>query len=163
MSNRINSLEELNEMVARGGSRIVGNPLSNKQEKNFSTPSPRKAEASQKVEPAKKNKYRNIKTERFGVVFDSQKECARYAELRVLEHAGEIKDLERQVEYRMDIRDVHVCSFFADFRYYEKGKGAGVWILIVEDVKSPITRKNPTYRIKAKLLRGIYGIKVRET
>jgi hypothetical protein len=47
---------------------------------------------------------------------------------------------------------VYIC----DFEYVEDGKR------VVEDVKSPATRKIESYIIKRKLMRFIYGIAVRE-
>ncbi len=43
------------------------------------------------------NKYRNTKTIVDGIEFDFRKEAARYKELKLLEAAGEISNLERQV------------------------------------------------------------------
>jgi hypothetical protein len=34
---------------------------------------------------------------------------------------------------------------------------------VIEDTKSPITRKHPVYRIKVKLLKALTGVEVRET
>ena len=44
-----------------------------------------------------RNKYGNKKTVVDGITFDSRKEAKRYQELKLLEKAGEIKDLRRQV------------------------------------------------------------------
>lgn len=43
------------------------------------------------------NKYGAKKTTVKGIKFDSKKEACRYADLQLLEKAGEISDLERQV------------------------------------------------------------------
>ncbi len=45
------------------------------------------------------NKYKNKKVEVDGIVFDSKKEAKRYQELLLLEKAGEITDLQRQVKF----------------------------------------------------------------
>ena len=45
----------------------------------------------------------------------------------------------------------------ADFVYYEDGK------LVVEDVKSPITRKNRVYAIKKRMVAELYNIEIRES
>ena len=47
------------------------------------------------------SKYRNRKTTIDGIAFDSKAEARRYAELKLLERAGEIKDLELQPKYRL--------------------------------------------------------------
>lgn len=108
----------------------------------------------------KVNKYRNVRQRGF----DSKKEEQRFAELRLLERAGAITDLKRQVTIELiptqyiDKRCVErAIKYIADFTYYEKGE------YIVEDVKSEITRKNKDYIIKRKLLLYIHGIRLRET
>ena len=105
------------------------------------------------------NKYRNIKAGGF----DSRKEAARWQELRLLERAGVISDLKRQVPIELlpaqyvDGRCVErSVKYVADFTYTEHGKP------VVEDVKSEITRKNKEYVIKRKLLLYIHGIRLKE-
>lgn len=44
-------------------------------------------------------KYHNRKVRRDGLTFDSQKEHRRYNELLLLEQAGKIKNLRRQVKF----------------------------------------------------------------
>lgn len=107
---------------------------------------------------AKPSKYRNKRVERDGLVFDSAKEASRFAQLVLLERSGEIRDLKRQVPFRMEVNGKLVCTYKADATYIETKTGE----LIVEDVKSPITRKDPVYRIKAKLLLAIHNIEIRE-
>ncbi len=160
---------ELTEVMNRNpGLKIKNNPLASNAAKTSLPRVSGKAEASHHVAstPAKKSKYRNVKTVRFGIVFDSQKECVRYAELRVLEHNGSIAELTRQVEYRMEIHGVLICKYVADFRYKERptpDRGVYEWPVVVEDVKSAMTRKLPVYRIKKKLMLAIHGITIRET
>ena len=75
------------------------------------------------------NKYHNERiTSVSGDVFDSKRELRRWMELQLLQRAGEITDLERQVKYvliptqRIDGKVVEKeCSYIADFRYREKG------------------------------------------
>ena len=101
----------------------------------------------------RQNKYRNQKTITDGKVFDSRKEAMRYHELKLLEKAGEIKDLELQPRFtllpsfRRDGKTIRKIEYVADFQYKEADGTK-----IVEDVKSEITRKNPVYRLKKKLL-----------
>ena len=101
-------------------------------------------------------KYRNVRTHVDGMAFDSSKEARRYSELRLLERAGEISDLECQPVFLIEINGARVCKVVPDFSYQENGKR------VVEDVKSPITRKNPVYRLKKKLLESVHGIEVVE-
>jgi hypothetical protein len=105
-------------------------------------------------EPQKPNKYRAVKTEVDGYRFDSRKEAARYQELKLLEKAGEISNLELQVKFSLDIEGHHICNYIADFCYDEKGQ------VIVEDSKGVRT---PVFRIKAKLMWALYRIRIRET
>ena len=103
------------------------------------------------------SKYRNKKVDFDGYRFDSLKEMRRFKELKLLENAGEIKALVVHPIYRLDINDEHICKYIADFNY--KTKSGQV---IVEDVKSPITKKLPVYRLKKKLVKAILGIDIVE-
>jgi len=103
--------------------------------------------ATEKVlpRPDKPSKYRAIKTEIDGIVFDSQAEGRRYRELLQLQQAGEIHDLQLQVPFKVIVNGKKICTYLADFQYTDvNGK------VIVEDVKSQPTR-TPTYRIKKKI------------
>ena len=90
-----------------------------------------------------------------GVVFASKKEMKRYAELRLLERAGEIRGLELQPEFRVSINDQHFCTYTADFAYTEKGER------IIEELKSTGTAKDAAYRLRKKAAELFYGIKVK--
>jgi len=100
-----------------------------------------------------RNKYGNRKTKVDDIVFDSNKEATRYFELRVLKMNGEISNLELQQRFellppfRRDGEAHRKIEYIADFTYTDKDGNK-----IVEDVKSPITRINPVYRLKKKLL-----------
>jgi Protein of unknown function (DUF1064) len=104
--------------------------------------------------PAKRNKFNAKKTEVDGITFDSKKEATRYQDLKLAEKCGAISDLRLQVPYALRVHDMLICSYRADFQYYEDGE------LILEDVKGVRTRE---YVIKRNLMRAIYGITVRET
>lgn len=106
-------------------------------------------------------KYKNRKLTIDGEVFDSQKEAHRYRELALLQRAGQISDLKRQVRYeliptqRIGGKVVEKsCVYIADFVYIENGE------TVVEDTKG---FKTPEYRIKKKLLLYVHGIQIRET
>lgn len=109
------------------------------------------------------SKYGNRKIIYDGMDFDSKKECQRYIELKILEKAGEIKDLQRQVKYTLipsqkDDRGKIIerpCVYMADFVYFDCGSNQSV----VEDVKGFRTKE---YRIKKKLMLWVHGIRVRE-
>lgn len=107
-------------------------------------------------------KYNNQKITVNGQVFDSKKEANRYQELLLLEKAGVIKNLSRQVKFVLipSQRDEsgkvieRECSYKADFVYYEEGGET-----VVEDVKGFRTKE---YIIKRKLMLYQYGIRIRE-
>lgn len=109
-----------------------------------------------------RSKYGNRKTKRDGVTFDSKKEARRWSELSLLEKAGAIQNLQRQVRYelipsqRIGGKVVERAVFYvADFTYEQEGE------LVVEDTKSPATR-TPVYVVKRKLLLYRYGIRIKE-
>ena len=101
----------------------------------------------------RQSKYGNKKTISDGIVFDSKKEAIRYNELKLLEKAKEITDLELQPRFMLlpsfkrDGKTIRKIEYVADFRYREPDG-----TVIVEDVKSAITKKNPVYMLKKKLL-----------
>ena len=109
-------------------------------------------------------KYGNCKTEVDGIVFDSKHEAERYAELKLMEKAGLISNLELQKTFVLlgAQKDEHgkvieqPVRYVADFVYKdEHGKR------VVEDAKSEAT-KTAVYRIKRKMMLAIYGLRIRE-
>ena len=108
------------------------------------------------------NKYRNQKVTVDGITFDSRKEATRYAELKLLERAGKITELQRQPGYTLIPKQVRngkmierPVIYKADFAYHDEETGTDV----VEDVKGLRTKE---YIIKRKLMLWEYGIKIRE-
>lgn len=101
------------------------------------------------------SKYHAIPTEVEGIRFASRMEARRYQELRLLEGAGEIRDLEVQPRYPLRVNGRLICTYVADFRYWDVREGRQ----IVEDAKGVRTS---TYKIKAKLMAACHGITVRE-
>lgn len=105
------------------------------------------------------SKYRNKKTEIDGILFDSKKEANRYLVLKSLKEKGAIHNLQIHVPYELIGKDElgQAIKYVADFVYYQNG------LLVVEDVKSPITRKNPVYRLKKRMMYKEYKIIIKET
>ena len=99
------------------------------------------------------NKYRARKTEVDGIVFDSAKEARRYGQLKLMLKAGVIAELERQRPYELTVNGVKVATYRADFVYRENGAP------VVEDVKG---FRTPEYKLKAKLMRAVHGITIKE-
>ena len=100
------------------------------------------------------NKYRNKPTVVDGIRFASKKEAARYKELLLLENAGKIKYLQRQVRYDLVVNMNKICTYVADFVYQGTGE------IVVEDTKG---MRTPIYKLKAKLMKACLGITIKET
>ena len=100
------------------------------------------------------NKYRNRKTVVDGICFDSRKEAARWCELRLLERAGEIEGLQRQVAFELIPKSQHgrAIRYIADFVYIERGRQ------IIEDVKGVRTE---VYKLKKRMM-AEQGKEIRE-
>lgn len=104
------------------------------------------------------SKYNARKVEIDGYKFDSQAEARRYDELKTLVRAKAIKDLEIHPAFPVIINGKKICKYIADFRYTDTKTRCR----IVEDVKSPATRKIAAYRLKKKLVEAWCNIHVEE-
>jgi hypothetical protein len=103
------------------------------------------------------SKYRNVPTVVDGKRFPSKREAKRYGELRFQQDAtGLIADLQTQVRYRIEVNGVKVCDYVADFVYRDLVTGETV----VEDCKG---FRTDVYKLKAKLMKAVHGITIRET
>ena len=126
-----------------------------------------------------KNKYRSKKITRDGLTFDSLKEYRRFCDLSLLEKAGAITDLKRQVPFELipaQYEEIPTGEFYkrgerkgqpkfkrvcieqsivynADFVYIENGK------TVVEDTKGVRTKD---YIIKRKLMLFFHNIRIKE-
>lgn len=106
-------------------------------------------------------KYYNKKIEIDGMKFDSKKEYQRYLELKLLQRAGYISDLERQVKFilipsqkingKVVEREV---TYKADFVYKDDSGQT-----VVEDVKGFKTKE---YILKRKMMLYFKGIRIKE-
>lgn len=106
------------------------------------------------------SKYGSKKITADGMTFDSRKEYFRWHELSLLERAGVISGLQRQVRFelipsqkidgKVVERPVH---YVADFVYQEDGQ------TIVEDTKG---FKTKDYILKRKMMLHTHGIRIRE-
>jgi hypothetical protein len=126
------------------------------------------------------NKLRNTKVTVNGETFDSKREYDRWCELRILERAGFITELKRQVEYELIPKQVEVyerygkngkrlkdgvrvlereVKYIADFEYIRNGKK------VVEDAKGyrdPSSSAYAKFVIKRKMMLWLKGIRVIE-
>jgi hypothetical protein len=110
------------------------------------------------------NKYNARKVKIDGYLFDSRREAERYSELRIMEKAGEIKDLivhpkiELQPGFNYKDKRIKAINYIADFQYYDEHDN-----IIIEDVKGVETQ---AFRIKWKMLqykfRGLSAIEFRK-
>lgn len=112
------------------------------------------------------------------MTFDSLKEWRRWNELRLLERAGAITKLQRQVPFELIPAQYHTFARYgkngkclkdgkrcieksvvynADFVYIDTESG----MQIVEDTKSEATRTKD-YIIKRKLMLYVHGIRIKE-
>ena len=101
------------------------------------------------------SKYKNVKTTIDGITFDSKKESARYAELKLLAKSGLIQNLCLQVPYVLIPKQdgERAVKYIADFVYDENGE------TVVEDVKGVRT---DVYRLKKKLMLKVHGLRIKE-
>lgn len=102
-----------------------------------------------------------------GIKHASQKEATRWCELKLLERAGKISDLQRQVKFVLIPALYETaqsgtkkciersCVYVADFVYIDNDTGRKV----VEDTKGMRTKE---YIIKRKLMLYIHDIRIRE-
>ena len=93
-----------------------------------------------------------------GIVFDSRREMNRYLELKILERAGLIEDLQCQPEFKVQINGKHYCTTTFDFLYFDVDKKCD----IIEDVKSSGTQKDTSYRLRKKAAELYHNIKIVE-
>lgn len=130
------------------------------------------------------SKYRSRKVTRDGMTFDSQKEYKRFCELRLLERAGKITDLQRQVPFELipaQYKTVYTGEVYKR-TIHALGIAEGMpktkevcleqscsYIAdfvyqqdgkqVVEDTKGV---KTADYIIKRKLMLWVHGIKIKE-
>lgn len=125
-------------------------------------------------------KHGNKKTVVDGIEFDSKKEARRYIELKLLQDAGQIEELELQKVFELIPAQYETfprygkkgqrlkdgrrcieksCTYKADFSYIQNGQ------LVVEDTKGyrdPASASYAKFVIKRKLMLHLFGIRVIE-
>ena len=123
-------------------------------------------------------KYKNKPCTYMGIKFQSQRERDFYIHFKDLEEKGMIQDLRLQVNYEIipgiyEDRVKHyvrkpnvvkkVCvqkpvHYRADFVFRDMITGREV----IADVKSEITRKDPVYLLKKKIMAALHGLEITE-
>lgn len=109
-----------------------------------------------------KPKYGNKKVTVDGYQFDSKAEATRWTDLKLMERAGQISGLKRQVGYVLcpavklgaAQRVKPAIKLIVDFQYRDERNGQ----IVLEDVKGVQTA---VFRLKAHLLKDRYGMEVR--
>lgn len=108
---------------------------------------------SEKPKKKSKSKFGNKKINVNGILYHSKGEYARECALNTQQKAGIIKDLKRQVTFSLDVNDVHVCKYVADWSYtIVKGD-----VRVIEDFKGV---KTEGFILKSKLMKACHGIDV---
>lgn len=102
------------------------------------------------------NKFNNRRIKTEDGWFDSQAELRRWNELKLLERAGEITDLQRQVDFPLIPAGagLRAIVYRADFVYIERGER------VVEDKKG---YRDRVYKLKRRLMLWLHKVTIRET
>ena len=109
------------------------------------------------------NKFNAISTTVDGIKFPSLKEARRWGELRLLERAGEIRNLRRQVKIPLigqaaplKTRTGRAMKMTVDFAYEDSRLG---WAEVLEDSKGMPTRD---YEVRRAVVQAM-GLEIKET
>lgn len=113
-----------------------------------------------------RRKYGNKKVTADGMTFDSKREYARWCDLCLMQKAGEIYLLERQVPFVLAPsvkfdgakRAQPALRIIVDFTYYLSKSNS----FVVEDVKSPASI-TAAFTIKRHLLLAVHGWDIKVT
>lgn len=95
----------------------------------------------------RRHKYNAVPTTVDGIRFASKSEATRYAELKLLERAGKIRNLALQPKFPLVVNGIEVAQYWADFKYFEGNE------TVVEDRKGFET---DVFKLKRKLFEAIY-------
>lgn len=116
-----------------------------------------------------KNKW--CKSPITGESFQSQGEMARYHYLLDQQKLGKIKNLRRQVRFKLEVNGIMIATYIADFGYFISGSKPAADVKngflklwdeteTIEDFKGILTTD---CKMKLKLMEAIHGIKVKIT
>ncbi len=116
------------------------------------------------IKPRKRGRFGVVKPDQRtvdGITFASRKEMNRYLQLKLLERAGEIVELECQPEFVVSIAGERFCRYRADFRYRRALSGE----YVIEDVKGDGkggTRGDAAYKLRKTAAELFYRMTVTE-
>lgn len=112
------------------------------------------ADAKTLLQKPKKAKYRNVRVVIDGIKFDSKREGAYYAELKIRERAGEVSAVELQTPFALVGPDGTLISTYkADFCFWDHTADR----FRVIDVKGVETKE---FRMKKRLMKSLKGIEI---
>lgn len=101
-----------------------------------------------------RRKYLNKKPDAIdGIRFDSLREAEHYANLKILQSARQILDLECHPRYPIVINGEKICTVELDFRFKDVRCGT----IRVQDVKGFDTALS---RLKRRLVKAVHGVEV---
>lgn len=110
----------------------------------------------------RRNKYGNKRQSYGGAKFDSKRELARYQALELMEKAGEISHLKRQVRFLLECngkplryKSGRQASYIADYTYIDRRHPT----VVVEDSKGART---DVYKLKRAIM-ATMGYEILET
>ena len=102
----------------------------------------------------KRHKYNAKGTYVDGLYFPSKAEARKYAELKLLQKVGKIRNLILQPSFPIVVNEVKICTYRADFQFDD---AAGRHITDVKGVKTQV------YRLKKRLVEALYkDVKIEE-
>lgn len=97
-----------------------------------------------------RRKYGNKPQQMDGLKFASIRELKYYCDYKLLERAGQIRQLEIHPSFKLIVNGVKVGRFTADFAYFDdKGRH-------VIDVKSPSTAAGEAFRLRKRVFEACY-------
>ena len=102
-----------------------------------------------------------------GYTFASQAEARRYGELKLLEKAGEIRDLVVHPRLHLNIKGKDLGEVELDFSYFVKNEKIGncwFWVQKYEDVKRKDSKgryvHTPLSKFRHRVAEALHGIKI---
>ena len=104
----------------------------------------------------KSNKYNAKKTIVDDITFDSKWEAERYGQLKSMESARIVTNLNLQVPFDLNVNGQKICKYIADFTYTIRNID-NTSEEIVEDAKGIET---PEFKLKKKLMKAIHNIDI---
>lgn len=112
------------------------------------------------------SKLKNKKTEVDGITFASKREAKRYLELKAMQEAGEVTELQLQVKFPLlpkqrtaEGKAIRAVDYVADFVYMKDGQK------IVEDSKgyrNPQAASYAIFVLKKKMMKYFHNIDIME-